>query len=95
MKNDVPDEAVPQVLCVCESDVPTGTILPPGVGAVRCSGCGVRVVAASSTRDAVRRREMRPVCRSCFKADPVMILGMTREQVAEVRSWQSRDAQKN
>lgn len=72
---------VPEVLCARRRDVPRGWVVPPGVGILRCVGCGAKLVAARSTLGQVARGESQPVCPSCFT--PGRIPAMSLEQLAE------------
>lgn len=84
----------PPLLGFLEKDIPSGSVIPPGVGPAKCSGCGVRLLLAASSLAMVRRGEARPVCKGCVPSGPVLPV-MSSEQAAELREFNRQDAERN
>lgn len=82
------------LLCVRRKDVAPGTVIPVGVATVRCDGCGAKVLAAASSRRHMAEGLVRPVCKACLPAGPVVPV-MTAEQAADYASFTLPDPENN
>lgn len=74
----------PLLYCTREADVPAGTVIPPGVGRVRCAGCGAGLLATAASRRLVRDGAAQPCCDACLPGHRTLVPAMTAEQVGEL-----------
>lgn len=74
------------LLCHRPGDLRPGAVPVAGSVPVRCVGCGCRVMASPVSRRMIGDGKVQPVCPACLPGGPVMLIGITAEQLAEARA---------
>jgi hypothetical protein len=75
------------VLCVRQDQIPAGRVIPPGVKARLCAGCGARCWLSLSSRRLVEREGAKPRCDRCIPAGRPLAVARTAEGEAEMRAY--------
>jgi hypothetical protein len=85
--------AIAVVLCVRQDQVLAGRVIPPGVKARPCAGCGARCWLSPSSRRLVERGQAEPRCGHCIPKDRPLAVVRTAEGEGELRAY--RNAERN
>jgi hypothetical protein len=88
------------LICVLESDVPTGITLPPGLTKQACPGCSRMVMVSASSVPLLRSDRGYALCQDCVTALQAMsgksyFYAMTPEQLDELAAWRRQEAERN
>jgi hypothetical protein len=76
------------ILAFPESEVPRGTVIPPGVVVRRCAGCGARVMVSPSSLKLLATGRCQLACAACLNTEERINLGvMTPRALAELDAW--------